>query len=184
MSRMRRRAECCGLRCPNTACPRPCFAKEIELIRRLGVKFEFNKSVGTDISLNDLGQRVRRGVSLHRNLERSLGLPAGNRIEGRDAGAACSWKVSPRTSPCRSGKRVAIIGGGNAAIDSARTALRRGATVTVIYRRERKDMPAIQEEVEAAEAGRRPLCLSGDAPSHRGRERRRQGHRGGEDAPG
>jgi len=47
--------------------------------------------------------------------------------------------------------RVAIIGGGNAAIDSARTALRRGATVTVIYRRERKDMPAIQEEVEAAE---------------------------------
>ncbi len=49
------------------------------------------------------------------------------------------------------GQRVAIIGGGNAAIDSARTALRRGATVTVIYRRERKDMPAIQEEVEAAE---------------------------------
>ena len=49
------------------------------------------------------------------------------------------------------GQRVAIIGGGNAAIDSARTALRKGATVTVIYRRERKDMPAIQEEVEAAE---------------------------------
>jgi NADH-quinone oxidoreductase subunit F len=49
------------------------------------------------------------------------------------------------------GQRVAIIGGDNAAIDSARTALRKGATVTVIYRRERKDMPAIQEEVEAAE---------------------------------
>jgi NADPH-dependent glutamate synthase beta subunit-like oxidoreductase len=46
---------------------------------------------------------------------------------------------------------VAVIGGGNAAIDSARTALRMGAEVTVIYRRERKDMPAIREETDAAE---------------------------------
>ena len=46
---------------------------------------------------------------------------------------------------------MAIIGGGNAAIDSARTALRMGAEVTVVYRRERKDMPAIEEET----AGRR-----------------------------
>src|SRR5262249_43170912 len=44
------------------------------------------------------------------------------------------------------------IGGGNAAIDSARTALRMGASATVVYRRERKDMPAIPEEVEASEA--------------------------------
>jgi NADH-quinone oxidoreductase subunit F len=50
------------------------------------------------------------------------------------------------------GPRVAIIGGGNAAIDSARTALRLGSEVTVIYRRERKDMPAISEETEASEA--------------------------------
>ena len=44
-----------------------------------------------------------------------------------------------------------MIGGGNAAIDSARTALRMGAEVTVVYRRERKDMPAIEEETAAAE---------------------------------
>ena len=56
-----------------------------------------------------------------------------------------------KEEPVPLGQRVAIIGGGNAAIDSARTALRKGATVTVIYRRERKDMPAIHEEVEAAE---------------------------------
>ncbi len=49
------------------------------------------------------------------------------------------------------GHHVAVIGGGNAAIDSARTAVRLGASATVIYRRERKDMPAIEEEVEAAE---------------------------------
>ena len=58
---------------------------------------------------------------------------------------------SPKASRRGIGRRVTIIGGGNAAIDSARTALREGADVTILYRRERKDMPAIKEEVEAAE---------------------------------
>ena len=49
------------------------------------------------------------------------------------------------------GRKVAIIGGGNAAIDSARTALRMGSEVQILYRRERKDMPAIEEETEAAQ---------------------------------
>jgi NADPH-dependent glutamate synthase beta subunit-like oxidoreductase len=49
------------------------------------------------------------------------------------------------------GSRVSIIGGGNAAIDSARTVLRMGASATILYRRERKDMPAIDEEIKAAE---------------------------------
>jgi NADH-quinone oxidoreductase subunit F len=49
------------------------------------------------------------------------------------------------------GKKVVVIGGGNAAIDSARTARRLGADVTIVYRRERKDMPAIPEEILAAE---------------------------------
>ncbi|MGB6693044.1 MAG: FAD-dependent oxidoreductase, partial [Terracidiphilus sp.] len=49
------------------------------------------------------------------------------------------------------GSRVAIIGGGNAAIDSARTAMRMGAQATILYRRERKDMPAIDDEIQAAE---------------------------------
>jgi NADH-quinone oxidoreductase subunit F len=49
------------------------------------------------------------------------------------------------------GKRVVVIGGGNAAIDSARSARRMGADVTILYRRERNDMPAIPEEIEAAE---------------------------------
>ena len=49
------------------------------------------------------------------------------------------------------GQNVVVVGGGNAAIDSARTARRLGAEVTVVYRRERKDMPAIPEEIEAAE---------------------------------
>jgi NADH-quinone oxidoreductase subunit F len=59
------------------------------------------------------------------------------------------------------GRRVVIIGGGNAAIDSARTARRLGAEVTILYRRERKDMPAIEEETRAAEEeGARILFLA------------------------
>ena len=51
----------------------------------------------------------------------------------------------------RLGRKVAVIGGGNAAIDTARSAVRMGAEVTVLYRREQKDMPAIEEETQAAE---------------------------------
>src|SRR5208337_4366312 len=61
-------------------------------------------------------------------------------------------EASARGEDVPIGRKVAVIGGGNAAIDSARTALRKGADVTVIYRRERKDMPAIKEETNAAEA--------------------------------
>ncbi len=56
-----------------------------------------------------------------------------------------------KSHPVPLGRKVVVIGGGNAAIDSARTALRLGSDVTIVYRRERKDMPAIPEETEAAE---------------------------------
>ena len=56
-----------------------------------------------------------------------------------------------KNEPVNLGRKVVVIGGGNAAIDSARTALRLGSSVTVVYRRERKDMPAIEEETLAAE---------------------------------
>ena len=56
-----------------------------------------------------------------------------------------------RDEPVPVGEKVVVIGGGNAAIDSARTARRLGADVTIVYRRERRDMPAIPEEIEAAE---------------------------------
>ena len=136
---------------PEYRLPKTVLRREVELIRRLGVKFVCNTAVGTDITLNDLDNQLQRRVPLHRHLEGILGLPAGNRAEGRDPGAAVPGSGGQgRAGAAR--PRVAVIGGGNAAIDSARTALRMGAEVTVIYRRERKDMPAIREETEAAEA--------------------------------
>jgi NADH-quinone oxidoreductase subunit F len=135
---------------PEYRLPKAVLAKEIELIRRLGVEFEFNKSVGTDISLNDLGTDYDAVfLSIGTWKEAWVYLP-GTELRGVMPALLFLEGIAKNES-VPLGQRVAIIGGGNAAIDSARTALRRGATVTVIYRRERKDMPAIQEEVEAAE---------------------------------
>ena len=135
---------------PEYRLPKAVLSKEIELISRLGVKFEFNKSIGTDISLNDLALDFDAiFLSIGTWKEAWVYLP-GTELRGVMP-ALLFLEGIAKNEPVPLGQRVAIIGGGNAAIDSARTALRRGATVTVIYRRERKDMPAIHEEVEAAE---------------------------------
>ena len=124
---------------------------------------------------------VRRRLPGHRHLEGSLGLPAGHRTEGRDARAPVPGGGLEERSRCTWASSVVVIGGGNAAIDSARTALRLGAKVTIVYRRERKDMPAIPEETEAAEAEgaeivflAAPHRIVGDADG------RRAGHRSGQ----
>ena len=136
---------------PEYRLPKDVLAKEIELIRRMGVNFEFNKSVGTDIALNDLDAQFDAVfLSIGTWKEAWVYLP-GTELKGVMPALLLLEGIS-KNEPVPLGQRVAIIGGGNAAIDSARTALRKGANVTVIYRRERKDMPAIREEVEAAEA--------------------------------
>ena len=135
---------------PEYRLPKTVLDREIEIIRRLGVQFVFNTVVGEDVSLNELdGGFEAVFLSIGTWKESWVYLPgtelAGVRpalpfLEGVATGEAMSL-----------GHHVAVIGGGNAAIDSARTAVRLGASATVIYRRERKDMPAIEEEVDAAE---------------------------------
>ncbi len=135
---------------PEYRLPKKVLDKEIELIERLGVKFQFNVSVGDGVSLNDLANQFdsvflaigtwKEGWVYLPGTELTGVMPALPFLEG----VARNDKVPV-------GKNVVVIGGGNAAIDSARTARRLGADVTIVYRRERKDMPAIPEEIEAAE---------------------------------
>ena len=107
--------------------------------------------VGTDITLNDLDNQYNAVfLAIGTWKEAWVYLP-GHRVEGRDPRAALPGSGGQGARRCALGRKVVVIGGGNAAIDSARTALRMGAEVTVIYRRERKDMPAIREETDAAE---------------------------------
>jgi len=131
--------------------PKAVLRKEIELIERLGVKFTFNTRIGFDISLNELDDRFDAVfLSIGTWKESWVYLP-GTELKGVYPALLFLESVA-KNEELKLGKKVVVIGGGNAAIDSARTALRRGANVTVIYRRERKDMPAIEEETAAAQA--------------------------------
>jgi NADPH-dependent glutamate synthase beta subunit-like oxidoreductase len=145
---------------PEYRLPKNILRREIELVERLGVKFQFNTRVGSDVSLNELDDNFdmiflaigtwKESWVYQPGTELKGVLPALNFLEAVAAG---------REVPL--GKRVVIIGGGNAAIDSARTALRRGSDATVVYRREHRDMPAIEEETHAArEEGAKFLFLA------------------------
>ena len=145
---------------PDYRLPKDIVRKEIELIRRVGVNFVCGVSVGADITLTDLDNQFnavflaigtwKEGWVYLPGTELKGVVPALNFLEG-----------VAKEEPSQLGRQVVVIGGGNAAIDSARTALRMGAEVTVIYRREKKDMPAIREETDsAAEEGVKFLFLA------------------------
>jgi NADH-quinone oxidoreductase subunit F len=135
---------------PEYRLPRAVIRSEVELIRRLGVNFQCNVAVGTDITLNDLDNQYNAVfLAIGTWKEAWVYLP-GTELKGVIP-ALLFLEAVAKEEAVRLGRKVAVIGGGNAAIDSARTALRMGAEVTVIYRRERKDMPAIREETDAAE---------------------------------
>ncbi len=135
---------------PEYRLPKAVLDKEIELIERMGVRFEFNVNVGEDPTLNDLAHQYDSVfLAIGTWKEAWVYLP-GTELTGVIPALPFLEAMSRDLAvPVR--KKVVVIGGGNAAIDSARTSRRMGADVTILYRRERKDMPAIPEEIEAAE---------------------------------
>ncbi len=134
---------------PEYRLPKNILRREIELVERLGVKFQFNTRVGKDIPLNDLDDNFDMVFLAIGTWKESWVYQPGTELKGVMPALHFLEAVAARKDVAI-GHRVVVIGGGNAAIDSARTALRRGSDVTVIYRRERRDMPAIVEETHAA----------------------------------
>jgi NADH-quinone oxidoreductase subunit F len=135
---------------PEYRLPKAVLDREIEIIRRLGVHFVFNTRIGADVPLNDLDAKFDAVFLSIGTWKEGWVYLAGTELTGVTP-ALPFLENEASDKPMKLGDRVVIIGGGNAAIDSARTVVRRGAQATVVYRRERKDMPAIQEEVDAAE---------------------------------
>jgi NADH-quinone oxidoreductase subunit F len=132
--------------------PREELAREIRMIERMGVDIETGVRLGKDFTLQGLRDDGYEAVFL------GVGAPNGSRLNmpGEDAEGMAEAIRFLRDYNVRGsapvGKKVVIIGGGNAAIDAARTAIRLGAeSATILYRRTRAEMPAYKEEVEEAE---------------------------------
>ena len=135
---------------PEYRLPKAVLRREIELIERVGVRMVFNTPIGAGLPLNDLAAQFDAVfLSIGTWKESWLYLP-GTELKGVYPALNFLESASTEQQVSR-GSRVCVVGGGNAAIDSARSALRMGADVTILYRRERKDMPAIDDEIQAAE---------------------------------
>ncbi len=134
---------------PEYRLPKDVLRREIEVIEKLGVKFIFNTRIGFDIPLNELDDRFDAVFISIGTWKESWVYQPGTELKGVFP-ALNFLEAVAKGEQVDLGRKVAVIGGGNAAIDSARTALRKGADVTVFYRREKKDMPAIEEETNAA----------------------------------
>ena len=136
---------------PEYRLPRDIVKREIENIKKAGVELRLNSPVGTDgLTLASLEQGYK-AVFVATGAHKSVPLRVpGEESEGVLRGTAFLKDVNLGHT-VKIGKKVAVIGGGNVAIDAARTALRLGADVILIYRRSKEEMPAYQEEVEQAD---------------------------------
>lgn len=136
---------------PSFRLPRWVIEHDVDMMRSLGVVFDLPVRVGRDITIQEIRQNGADAVVLATGAWRDLDLG----IPGEDAqgymtcldflGKANAGEQAPLEG------RVLVIGGGNAAVDTARSALRLGADeVVILYRRTREEMPAIADEVDEA----------------------------------
>jgi heterodisulfide reductase subunit A-like polyferredoxin len=137
---------------PDHRLPPDVLDRDIEIITNLGVEIKTDTPLGDDLTVDDLFDQGFKAVYLalgaHKGI--TLGIP-GEKAAGVRQGVDFLREVN-LTGKAPVGKHVAIIGGGNVAIDVARSAVRLGAeSVQIVYRRTRAEMPAWEEEIQAAE---------------------------------
>jgi len=143
---------------PEYRLPRTIVNKEITELIKYGIKIKTNAKVGTDITINQLRQEGFQAFYLAAGAWDSVIPP----IEGLGSSKVMSgldflYRVN-NGDEIRVGKEVVVVGGGNTAIDAARTALRLGAKVSLVYRRTRSEMPADMEEIRQAEEEGVTIC--------------------------
>jgi len=138
---------------PRYRLPREIIDREVAMLQDLGVEFAFNTRFGKDVDLKQLQEEGFEAffVAIGAHESFKLGIP-GEKDCPQVIEAVHLLRRVALGDHSVPGKRVVVVGGGNVAIDAARTCLRLGAgQVTIAYRRTRKEMPADHEEVEQAE---------------------------------
>ena len=147
---------------------------EIEVLREMGVHFQCGVEIGKDLTIDQLREQGYKGFYLAIGAQKSapIGVP-GEDLSGVYGGVDFLRKVNLGKKP-RIGKKCAVIGGGNVAMDVCRSAVRLGARkVSCVYRRRQEDMTALPEEVEGAVAEgvelvtlQAPVRIETDANGH------------------
>lgn len=144
---------------PEFRLPKAIVAKEVEGLKALGVDVETNVVIGKTLTIDELFEQGYEAVFVGSG----AGLPKFMGIEGEAyKGVYSANEFLTRSNlmkayrdvvdtPIMKGGKVVVVGGGNVAMDAARTALRLGAEVTIVYRRSMQELPARREEVEHAE---------------------------------
>ena len=145
---------------PEFRLPKSIVAKEVETLKALGVDVETNVVIGKTLTIDELFEDGYEAVFVGSGagLPNFMGIP-GESLKGvysaneflTRSNLMKAYRDDPVT-PIMKGGRVAVVGGGNVAMDAARTALRLGAEkVYIVYRRSMEELPARREEVEHAE---------------------------------
>ena len=144
---------------PEFRLPKAIVAKEVDTLKKLGVKIETNVVIGKTLTIDEIFDMGFEAVFIGSGagLPNFMGIP-GESLKGvysaneflTRSNLMKSYRENP-TTPIMKGGKVAVVGGGNVAMDAARTALRLGAEkVYIIYRRSMEELPARHEEVEHA----------------------------------
>jgi len=145
---------------PEFRLPKEIVEDEIETLKMLGVKVEFNKIIGKTLTIEDLKEMDFKAFFIGVG----AGLPSMRKIPGMNLNGVLTanefltrtnlmkaYKFPEYDTPIKIGKVITVIGGGNTALDSARIALRLGAEkVVIVYRRTEAEMPARKEEYHHA----------------------------------
>ena len=145
---------------PEFRLPKKIVAKEVDTLKKLGVHIETNVVIGKTLTIDELFEMGYEAVFVGSGagLPNFMGIP-GESLKGvysaneflTRSNLMKSYLADPET-PIMKGGKVAVVGGGNVAMDAARTALRLGADkVYIVYRRSMEELPARREEVEHAE---------------------------------
>ncbi|MBU3916033.1 FAD-dependent oxidoreductase [bacterium] len=134
---------------PEYRLPNDILDSEIKDIMALGVDITCDCAIGADKSWEDIKKFDAVFISVGVYKSRKLGIE-GENSENCFSGLEFLSSIA-KEKPLKPGKKTVVIGGGNAAIDSARSALRFGSEVSLFYQRSRKEMPAFEEEIRDAE---------------------------------
>ena len=139
---------------PNYRFPRKKLDEEIDSILSTGIEVKKNISVGKDISFDDITKEYDATyISIGAHADKKIGIEGEDAKSGITSAVEMLRAIGDGDMPDYTGKKVIVIGGGNVAMDVARSSIRLGASkVSIVYRRRKADMTALEEEVESAEA--------------------------------